>query len=1100
MTKETIREYKAPKTLDDKAFFASYLNMARHNAYIVLSHITEQIGYKPAAENQLTNMACINQLNNSKTPEITKKTIQLLRESFPFLKFYYDAEKRRLEKINKTQSDEKENTNPIKEQLDERKIYYEILTKILKQLDAFRNEFTHADAKELDFYHRKNFFYDMEKIFETAIRRIIEIRNFKEEDVLHLKKFDGSEKVKGKLSPKPNPAFNHSFLNANKTNYTMSGLAFLICLFLEKSYGYKFLKQLKGFKASSTAAYKATTEAFTVFYIRLPKQRINQTISNPVSVALDMFNELKKCPAELYDLLSKEDAEKFRVVRDDEYTINEDDSEEDILMKRFENRFPFFALQFIDQKEIFQNLRFQINMGNYIHKAYENKHSVDGENRIRRLKKNIKTFARLQDLNDLRLEKWKAIINDKPQANEIKEYMTDTYPHYHLKRNVIGLKITEQPLINLPHKPPPSYNEKPDFWLSVYELPAMMFLILLEKKQGNRSIVEDIILKYRKNKLALLTNINKIKNLHLTTQQLQHHLKDEYLIDIHELPKQLVAFLIGENLKEQAANSFVKHAKAKINELLADSKKRKEKILNDLDWLGKGKKPGKKSWTEIKSGVIGDFLAKDMLYLQPSLDGLGKDKITSQNFQILQASLAFFGRDKHLLTNIFKNCGLTHSKNPHPFLSKINLHNHQDIVSFYIDYLNKRLGFLKECLTNSEYANYHFLKPNISKWRKPTAKFSEKELENRLIKNTVFLPRGIFKDALVQWFKNNGSENMKAVASQPKVNAIYLIQQYFALEKNDDCSQAFYDYKRTYPIINKMLDTRKINEKVPLQKHFFNTADAAFTKMMKERVPQEIKYVQLQQDKEKIKKAFNKLNKNEKQIRLQKAEDMLLFLMAKQMLFAQVANDVQLKMDETLFQLKNMHPKNNSDITTLSLQIPFEAVYQVYATDKKNIQRLNKLHTVTIYQQKLKAKNYGDFAKFTKDRRLNNLFMWLPPDSRIERSQLQKELDNYDTQRLLLFEVLHQFEKLAVAKTGKAENGKSFFDEILQAFYKAYPAFTAEEALATAIRNAIAHNQYPQPHLLNEPWVSNVQLPNIANAIAEKGIALFNNYCTILKA
>ena len=1096
MNNETLKPINSPKTLQDKSFFASYINMARHNAYIVLSHITEVLGYTPSAEDQLAEMRCVTILSSVEKPEQSQKSIKLLREHFPFLKFYYDAEVKRLE------NDEE------KIDIDERQLYFSILTKLLKEFNKFRNEFTHAKTIDIDFTNRRHFFFDMERIFEIAVRKIIDIRNFKEEDVEHLRKFSGSTKVNDKFTPKPNPNFKHQFLNEEKTNYTEAGLAFVIGLFLEKSYAYKFLKQLKGFKAGNTPSYRATSEAFSIFHIRLPKQRINHIVSSSQSLALDMFNELKKCPKILFNLLSDEDKEKFRIEKTSETEELTEDLAEDFNLVRSNDRFSFFALQYIDHNKLFQNLRFQVDMGNYFHKVYT-KNGVDSEDRIRRLKKNIKTFGRLQDLNETRLELWENFIKDKPKLEDTALYVTDTTPHYHIELNNIGIKLTPTQLPHLPQQPPP-VNQKPDFWLSAYELPAVMFLLLLEDNPNKISLVESLLLDYRKRTQTFLNDLENIKIKQFTTKQLEQYLLDTYKFKIKDVSPEILQYLQNKEPIKSLNASFEEYAIKKLSQLEAESNRMLKRLEEDIAWKGLGKKPGKKGWKEIKSGELADFLVKDILWLQPSLDGMGKDKVTGQNFQILQASIAFYGRDKHLLANIFKQCKLTDSPNAHPFLKDIDLDKHNDIVSFYDIYLYKRAKYFEQCLQEKKYSNYYFLRPQSDKWNNPFNKFDKKNICERIIKNTLNVPRGFFKNALLNWCKHNGTLGMQQVANKDRTNTIYIIQKYFELERSNDNNQEFYKYERNYKVINKLYNQRKNNNQFnPLIKKFFDTSSIEFNKVLKEIAPIQIEKMPVPKGKllkdaqAKMKLDISHLKQTEKQIRLIKVEDMLLFLMAKKTLFENVSKTVQLKMADEVFQLKNIKPQaGDISDTTLSLQLPFELIYRVNKMDDTNQVKLEQLHTITIHQQNLKAKNYGDFVKFTKDRRLNNLFSWLPANTRVERSTLQKELDNYDTIRLRVFEIIQQFEMLVLQKLGIRQDEKDStvkyksFNDILTTFYTTYPAYLKEQEMAKQIRNAFSHNQYPMQTIFNTE--DNLILPNVANYIATISNTMFSNYCQLL--
>ncbi len=105
-------------------------------------------------------------------------------------------------------------------------------------------------------------------------------------------------------------------------------------------------------------------------------------------------------------------------------------------------------------------------------------------------------------------------------------------------------------------------------------------------------------------------------------------------------------------------------------------------------------------------------------------------------------------------------------------------------------------------------------------------------------------------------------------------------------------------------------------------------------------------------------------------------------------------------------------------------------------------------------------KNVGDFNKFIKDRRLNNLLAFLKKEQ-IARADLEKELERYDMLRPDIFHSIHEFEIKILAKWPDT-NGLSF-EEILQRCIKENALTKEDAAKIKTIRNAFSHNQYPDP-------------------------------------
>ncbi len=1068
MSKAVKPNYKTVGT--DKYFFSAYLNMARHNAYIILSHITQRLMEKPTTdEEQLANMYAVQILINKHKPGEAIKAVDLLNRHFPFLKYMHENQKRH-ELINENKDDKIIDD-------DIAKSYYEIITMLLKHLKGFRNYYTHPGHAEFVPDHQLK--YMLKDTFEAGIR-IVKDR-FKitdDKDIEHLRR---------KIRKNDNLNFKHKFFEDNTS--IEKGLAFFICLFLEKKYAFLFLKKLEDFKDSRTIACKATLETYCVNRAILPKQRLESTYSN-IGLALDMFNELKRCPKDLFEHLSPADKNRFRVDLDNttRERIDEDEYNEEILLKRSAERFPWFALNYIDQKGIFENLRFHVDMGRYYYNFYE-KHLIDGETTDRSISHHIKAFGKLSELNKLKIEKYGQLVTEISERNKKSDepYVSDTYPHYHFVENKIGLKETKDGGAILPELTNKTRNSEPDLWLSIYELPALIFYTYLN---NNKNATEGVILKYKKRIFQLFSDIknDSIKSFN-SNEDLKVHLASEYNINSKDIPDAVRNYLLCK--PENSEQKFKEYAIRKIEKEIELTQRKLIKIKHDIDWVKNDKnKPGKKGWVEIKSGVLADFLATDLLYFQESNDSFGKDKVTGPNFQVLQARLAFYGRDKDMLENIFKQCRLINSDNPHPFLQKVNPNRYNDIVSFYKAYLAQRKAYLNSCLVEGNFSRYYFLKPDGNKWKQKDSTFIEK-LMTEYLKKPIYLPRGLFMEAIKTWLLKNGSIHLKEVIrNTEKVNTIYLLQKYFELDRSSDTSQEFYEYKRTYDFINTLYDIRTNKQMFKSKEPLCFSVGELQNKIpeLKQKIaelPKQAKEGKSEQ--EKMQTQYVQFTKNEKLVRHTKATDMLTFLMASNLLKEQMSEEL----DHHLYRLSDIAPDNEKSILSesipFSLKIPFFKNNAYGLPDKTN----GKLGTKTITQQKLKIKNHGDFIRFAKDRRLNDLLKWIKQEE-IERPVLEKELENYDNAKIEAAMLIYRFEEkmhscykeyFEGVLSAKPEHKEYISNaEILGKFYAEYPQFKKEEQTISCIRNAFSHNQYPEHHKL--PEIIDCNLPHIATTIS----------------
>jgi len=322
----------------NKAYFSAYLNMARHNAYITLSHLNKMLGFKPQDEDNMLNLGIVNILKEDKFPEKKIRAIELLNKHFPFLHplRYYSVKKQIAisedEEKDILSNDLKKNNASLFQE------YHTLLITILKHLIDYRNFYTHQGHENI--IADKRLFEFLDKIFDASIRTVKRRFELGEPDVEHLRRYKGFDKTNKK--PRENPRFYYKF--EKNGEITEKGLAFLCTLFLEKKYAADFLKKLHGFKDARNKSHQATFETYCVYRIRLPKERFSSMDEN-LRLSLDMLNELKRCPAPLYELLKKEDKNKF-LVQTDAWDTEEDNFEEKIILKRFSDRFHVFPTVF----------------------------------------------------------------------------------------------------------------------------------------------------------------------------------------------------------------------------------------------------------------------------------------------------------------------------------------------------------------------------------------------------------------------------------------------------------------------------------------------------------------------------------------------------------------------------------------------------------------------------------------------------------------------------------------------------------------------------------------------------------------------------------
>lgn len=355
------------------------------------------------------------------------------------------------------------------------------------------------------------------------------------------------------------------------------GLIYLVSIFLRKSDMELMLDNLRLFEKSPFKRYfpdifdkesTALKSMMSVYRINIPKGDRLKMEDNNVQLCMDMLNELQKCPAELYPLLPKEgkdffrreqmrpviDAEMGEYVRErfvksengqqGQQKITSTDGTGNIkyeptgvysLLLRKEDRFPYFALRYIDSQKLFSTIRFQIDLG-YYRFAFYDKKKIDGKESMRILQKHINGFGRLVETEQKRISPieeggWAGMFqefhivpprSDDDEGNneskkveleqlnkstaDTKPFVTDKRASYNIHNNRIGLSwevgSTESYVPKLEVKNP---NERqktranvdiksPMASLSVRDLPALIFYeYLRENHKGIGVSAEEII-------------------------------------------------------------------------------------------------------------------------------------------------------------------------------------------------------------------------------------------------------------------------------------------------------------------------------------------------------------------------------------------------------------------------------------------------------------------------------------------------------------------------------------------------------------------------------------------------------------------------------
>lgn len=1030
---------------DNNYLWGTFLNQARLNAYITLCHISDLLEESTVDEDSIATMSVLDFLDSDKDIIKSERVFKLVEKHFPVLKIIYDKQK------EKGKDDDAQCRS---------KKYKEILTRLLQAINFNRNKYCHiCSGKKEPNYDVKTLIKHLDNCFDVSVdkikNRLSLFENDKRDDdpkdeVIHLRRFKGAEKENGKKKSKANPKFHYHF-NDNKGQLSEKGLAFLAALFLSKKDAHEFLKKQHGFKRSETPAARATLESFYCYRITIPKPVISSDVDKN-GLALDTLNELKKCPKESFELLSKERQKEFRV-------IDSEDTEEDgneILMRRYSDRFDYLSLRYCDENEVFDKIRFHIDLGRYYFKFYP-KQTIDGDMRQRALDKRLKTFGRIKEVKDKVDLEWGDLIKapGEKHGEQSDPYKTKTTPHYHLVDNQIGFVLGDRDLPDIKQPEGKISLKEPDAWLSIYELPGMIFHGLSNSRGFKRT--EELI------------------EQHITRQkEICKQVSETGVIPENAgkfLPKALRDAIAGKAKQSD-------YAKKKLQRMLDDTSHRIKALKATRQRMADpGNKPGKKKFFDLRAGKLADFLARDIMALQkfdPNKEG--KDKLTSVNFQVLQATLAYYGAKKDTIENIFRTSGLLGGDNPHPFLNQIKPTRHNSIADFYEAYLNIKEKYLEGCQKDGNLDSYQFLRPSRQRYAKTARDL--KQIAGRLFKQPVNIPKGFFKEQIEEIVCN------KVPSPEGReMNTAYMIQGWF--KKTQGNQQPFYGYAKTYPVVSKAKEYAKKRTNQKIAETLRSLSPEMSYKDLKmsieENIPENGRY-DPENLRDNLLKGCKDLKKNERALKRFRVQDIIMFMMVEKTLKDQLSIEGKFLQLEAITPTpeKKDKPFNKPILCHTDIKIPFntnpnhhdasyvgfiqEQYKDLYATQGKKI-----ILKYKITSENTKLKDIGKYRRYLYDRRTPGLLIWqYPPnaqsDVEIKYSEIERQIMAYDQNRLKIAEQLYLLEKLVIdCFVPKHELGDSHisFNAVAEKLQTELIGFEEKGNVLLKIRNALGHNQFP---------------------------------------
>lgn len=511
--------------------------------------------------------------------------------------------------------------------------------------------------------------------------------------------------------------------------------------------GIKRMAKAKVFTKMDSPQHEIILDMLGIYHIRKPLEKRIDAKSTPGTLTMDMLNELRRCPLELFQTFSADDKNVFeREVSDPkDGSPRSIKAEEKVKLIRSTDRFPHLALRYIDEVELLGDIRFQVRLGNYRFHFYD-KVCVEGTPKVRSWQKEINGFGKWQEIEEKRKTKWMNNFQKREYVNTLHEYgemeleqpvkdTADTSPYitdwttaYNIHTNRIGLSWGFTDGIYLPdlnyiiepadndleeekqrHRAPVKMMQ-PMCSLSVYDLPALIFYQYLWNLYHGAKYklpkAEQIIKNTYEGLNAFILAVKSGKKEDELEQILEQHnlrmsdipqkmrkcingyLKVKRLNNMNYL--KLVESVFGryDDIREEYVLGKLGEKLEEINYRLKAFDDKKNKIDSGDN------KYAKRGYADIRHGVLARYLAKSFVNWQPTKNK-GLDKITGLDYSMMTAFLSVYGSQSTLqeLKEMLVKAKLIGSENAHPFLDKVIECCPQNIEELYIVYLKKEKEF-----------------------------------------------------------------------------------------------------------------------------------------------------------------------------------------------------------------------------------------------------------------------------------------------------------------------------------------------------------------------------------------------------------------------
>lgn len=522
--------------------------------------------------------------------------------------------------------------------------------------------------------------------------------------------------------------------------------------------GIKRLAKAKTITAKDSMEHEIILDMLGIYHIRKPLAKRIDAKSTPGTLAMDMLNELRRCPSELFQTFDSKDKEIFerKVSLPKDGSPQSSKAEEKVKLIRSTDRFPYLALRYIDETDILGDIRFQVRLGNYRFHFYD-KICVDGTQKVRSWQKEINGFGKWHEIEEKRRAEWskedlfqkreyvitrqeygdmelEQPVKDTPQT---KPYITDWTTTYNIHANRIGMFWGLADGYYLPslksivndndketgeghtrHKAPIDMKV-PKCSMSVHDLPALLFYqYLWDKEHGAKY-------KLQKADKIIKETYEGLKEFFTTASKGNDDTGDiltNYHIPRAFIPKRMRNFL-DNAFKSKLFNNmnYLKLVESvfgridvvdnreievpgKLDDVIEEVSYRIKAFNDKIKKIDSGdNKYAKRGYADIRHGVLARYLSKSFVKWQPSKNG-GKDKITGMNFSIMNTFLTAYGQQGTFqeLKDMLEKAHLLNGQNPHPFLPVVLSDQPATIEELYLSYLTAEKRFADDLNRHSK--------------------------------------------------------------------------------------------------------------------------------------------------------------------------------------------------------------------------------------------------------------------------------------------------------------------------------------------------------------------------------------------------------------